>query len=487
MRLHPALAPLSALFGLLGAPAGAWAAVGPDYQAPSIESPGNYRGAADQTKPAETDLKGWWAAWGDPELEALEIRAANGNLTLQQAVSTVRQARLRQVQAGAGGLPQVIAEARGYEMESGDGKIMLPGFAEGVSPTFKTPNTRLELLQVGLDASWEPDFFGLNRRRREAAAAAAEASVWSERAARLLVAAEAASDYLELRGVQARILVARAQCADLDALAEAAAAQAAVGSRTGIEADEAIARASAARAKLATLEAEADRLMDALSVISGQPPEALMADLKSPSAVDCIPEPPPVPIGLPSELLRRRPDIRAAERNLAEATAQVGIATAELYPHFSLTAGPDLTSASLLGLVETGGAGWLAVGAMNWPIFTQGRVKAQISLAKEGRDQALLHYRETVLDGLRDVEDFLSSRAAADRSVAAASKAALKLKDAADAAQHSREAGLVTGMQALETHLLALQAQDDLVKSQMAISASSVGLYKALGGGWERP
>ena len=344
------------------------------------------------------------------------------------------------------------------------------------------PGEGFATFQVGFDASWELDLFGGQRRANEAAGARTEAAVWSERDAEVMLAAEVARTYQQYRALQRRLALAdqtlAAQREQLDFVK--------VRTRNGLvtTVDERnqqreIERTASQREDLV---AEADAHVHALGTLLGLAPAALAAELATPPAVA-----PPViaiPPGLPSELLQRRPDIRAAERQLAAATADIGVATADLYPKLSLTGALHLVSRSLATLLEADSIFANGAGRLSLPLIGGGE-RETVALRRAQANEALLAYQSAVLVALRDVEDALTRLDADRRKVAELRASVAAAQDAADTAQVRQRNGLVQMAEVLQARQAWLADRDALAQAEAAAAQDEVALYKALGGGWD--
>ena len=335
---------------------------------------------------------------------------------------------------------------------------------------------------AGFDASWELDLFGGVRRSVEAARAQEQAARWTARDARVSLVAEIASDYLQMRGYQEQARIAAAE-ADRQARALSILQHTAqVGLVPQGNAIRQRTQLAQAQAQIGPLKAQAGAQIHAIGVLIGEAPEALIAELNTDVALPKVP--PQVPPGLPVDLIRRRPDVRAAERQLASATAQIGVAVADLYPKISLTAMPQLATAWLGGFFLGKTFQLTAQGTASFPIFDFGARRAAISEREEQREQAYIQWRQTVLGALRDVEDALV-RIAGERDSNA------DLRGGVAAAQRSLatvEAQYQVGLQdytpVLDGQQQLLQAQNSLAQSDVRLRTDLASLYKALGGGW---
>ncbi len=454
-------------------------AVGPDYAEPQLAVPANY---LEVSASGTVQLDRWWQGFGDPQLTALVDRALAGNLDIEMASARIREARALERVAGAGASPQLAAQGSVTRQRISENAFPVPPVPGGsggggglvLGEEFTT-------WRAGFDASWEIDLFGRNRREREAAEARTGSAVWNRRDAEVRVAAEVADAYLRLRAYQARLVNAEAEVARLQRFEQLVDARTRGGLVTGQDLEQQKAERAAAAAAIPILEAQAKAEIHAIGVLSGQSPGALAAEL-APRA--SLPLPPTVPAGLPSDLLRRRPDIRVAERDLAGATADIGVAVADLYPRFSLTAAPALVSTALGSLLEWGSRSFSAGAALDWPIFDGGRRKANIDVQNARQEQAMVSYRRTVLIGLQDVEDSLS-RLAGDRQNLADVEQALSNAARAEEISRTRyRGGLVTLSDVLIAQQRRLSLEERQIDAKAAVARDTVALVKALGGGW---
>jgi NodT family efflux transporter outer membrane factor (OMF) lipoprotein len=465
--------------------------VGPNYHEPKPEVPAAFA-APQAAQPAGVDLANWWTAFHDPELEHLIAIGLQNAPDLQTAASKVREARLQIVQARAQGLPEVDATGNGQYTRikrvggSDVGKLIdqIGGGQQdgsGGGSSFSIPKY-YATASAGFDASWELDLFGGVRRGVEAARAQAEAAEWDARDARVSLAAEIASDYLQMRGLQEQARIAQAE-ADRQgrslAILEHTAQVGLVPQGNAIRQRTQLAQA---QAQVAPLEGQARSQMHALAVLVGEQPEALIDELAQVRALP--PVPPEIPPGLPIDLIRRRPDVRAAERRLAAATAQIGVAVADMYPKISLTAS-DALSWLWLGKFFLGKSLQLTgQGAASFPLFDFGRRRAQVDIDKEEREQAYIAWRQSVLGALRDVEDALvrvdterTSNAQLRSGVADAQRALATVE-----AQY--KVGLSDYTPVLDGQQTLLQTQNSVAQSDVRLRQDMASLYKALGGGW---
>ncbi len=459
--------------------------VGPDYQPPNTTVPSGYAESQAPTNAGDAELSTWWTAFRDPQLDELVNRAIAQNLDVEMAAARIREARARERVAGAAASPNVDAQGSVTRQRISENAIPAPPGAGGSGNSgFGLPGQEFTTWRVGFDASWELDLFGRTRRSVEAARARTGAAVWSRRDVQVSVAAEVVRTYLALRTLQQRIANAEAELERQQRFERLVAARARGGLVTGQDLAQQSSERAAAASAIPALKAEADAQTHALGVLTGETPEALIAQLSQPRALPVLPS---VPAGLPSDLLRRRPDIRSAERELAASTADIGVAVADLYPRFSLTAAPALVSTALASLLEWGSRSFSASGAVDWPIFNGGRTRANIAVANARQSQALIAYRKTVLTALQDVEDSLS-RTDGDRNQLAKLEAAVsQARRAEDLARTRYRGGLVTLSDVLVAQGRRLSLENQVIEAKGALARDTVALFKALGGGWPEP
>jgi NodT family efflux transporter outer membrane factor (OMF) lipoprotein len=441
--------------------------------------PPHYQEAA-ASSAGDAELAAWWRGFGDPQLSALIDLALVQNLDVQSAAARIREARAMERAAGAAGLPQVDAQASAARQRISEHAIPVPP-GSGGGGAFGLPGSEFNIFRAGFDAAWELDLFGRTRRSIEAANARAGATMWDRRDVEVSVAAEVAAAYFRLRTAQAQRANAEAELDRRQRLERLLAAQARGGLITGQElATQSAARAAAAAA-IPTLEAQARTEIHALGVLVGSAPEALTTQLARAAA---IPAAPTIPAGLPSDLLRRRPDVRAAERELAAATADIGVAVADLYPRISLSAAPALVSTALASLIEWGSRSFSAGAALDWPLFDGGRRRAPVEAKSARQEQAMIAYRKKVLGALRDVEDALS-RIGADRVQLAERQEAARNAARAEQLSNTRyRGGLVTYADVLAQQAQRLSMEKQVVETKGALARDTASLAKALGGGW---
>jgi NodT family efflux transporter outer membrane factor (OMF) lipoprotein len=456
---------------------------------PAPEVPGRYAEAPAGQASAEPGVSGWWELFGDARLSELVDRALKANLDLAQTAQRIEQARQDEIIAGASRLPELDADTSASRVRISEHAIPIPPGASGGGPNpggarpfFALPGAEFSNFHLGVDASWELDLFGGARSKVEAARARTRAAVWSQRDLQVSLAAEVASHYLALRSLQRREAIAWDELARQRALLSIVRARADAGFVSHLDVEQQEGQVTAAEARTYPLEAASRAEIHGLGVLVGQDPEALIAEL-TPLAAEAT-SPPAPPPGLPSDLLRRRPDVRRAEQEVSAAASDVGVATADLYPKLTLSAQPAFVSTALSNLVEWGSGNYSLTAGLLWPIFDAGRLRASLAKANAHETELLLAYRQTVLTGLKEVEDSLA-RYQGDDAASGSLRASLESAHRAEAlAQGQYKAGIVNYSAVLSAEQAVIGSEDQLAQSELNRAQDVVGLYKALGGGW---
>lgn len=467
LPLHSAFTWIHVLLGgLLATAFIACAPVGPDYQPPRPELPANWRetGLQEGGMIGSEELTHWWMLFNDPQLDSLIRRATPANLDLQVATSRIAQARAKYVLARGTTLP--TADISGTYARSGNGE-----------------SASWDLFQVGFDAGWEIDIFGGARRAVESAQAGLAAANESRSDVLISLQAEVARNYLELRGSQQRLTIAENNLAAQQKTFELARERHAIGLGTGLDVAQAETLLELNRAQLPALENSAGQAVYRLDLLLGLMPGSLASELTR--REDMPFSPVLLPGILPSELLRSRPDIRQAERQLAAATADIGVAVAMLFPQFSLTGMVGLQNNELGNLLSHSSRFWNIGPSINWSLFNGGRVRAGIDLSRARREEAQIIYEKTVLGALSEVESSLLTwkrEVEINRSLTAATTAA---QQARALASGRYQAGLSGMLDLLLSERALYQAEDQLTVNCQRLNVNLVALYKALGGGWE--
>jgi len=470
----------------------ACAAVGPDYQAPPVAAPAKWSETA-AALPVKADLARWWRGFGDERLDWLIERAVEGNLDLQVAAARVNAARAEQLSADAAFWPKLGASGGYQRMRISPNAIKgLFGTAtsgQASAAQAATPFSNIgpigdafNLFQSGFDASWELDLFGGIQRRQEAADAEYAATVEQGRDLLLSLTAEVARTYFGLLARERHLETARERVRNQGEILRLAEHSYTEGLATALDARRARAELEASAAEPPALEAQIKQSRHALATLLGLAPTALEHRLAQVPAD--IPQPPSVPLGLPSDVLRRRPDIRKAERDAAAASASIGVATAELFPKLSLTGSVGLQSQEL-GNFTSLSSGFYGFGPrLSLPLFQGGRLRANLSAQEAAFEQSTRQYQKTVLNAFREVEDALAGidgEAGRKASLAAAEASARRGTEAATALYTEGEADFSA---VLDAHRSWYETRDRLTESQLSWATTHVALFKALGGGW---
>lgn len=490
--------------------------VGPNYKPPSFDPGKSFselpRTASTQPSRASekhVEITEWWATFHDSELTSLIQRASESNLDLRQAESRIRQARWSRVIAGSGLFPQVDVGA-GYFGARGSSNVkfnLIPngttkngkqaptpqGSATGntQTSTFQLsplgggglPGVESNIYQAGFDASWEIDVFGGTRRSIEEATDDFQATIEDRRAVYVTLLAEVARNYVELRQYQKQIQIAQENLKSQKQVLALTQDRFDAGVTTQLDVSRAAAQVATTAAGIPSLDSLAHQSAHRLSVLLGLHPAALDDELLK---ADAIPGPPEVvPVGLPTDLLRRRPDIRRAERQLASATARVGVATADLYPKFTLIGSFGFDATKFSHIADWNSRYWSIGPSITWPVFNAGRIRANIQVQNEGQSQALTYYEQTVLQALEDVEDALVAYSREQTRRQSLADAVAANRQAVDLATQQYRQGVVDFLTVLEAERSLYGAQDALAQSDAQIASNLVALYKAMGGGWE--
>jgi outer membrane protein, multidrug efflux system len=468
LRLAGGLAALLALAVLAGG-----CNVGPDFQRLETAVPAQWsqgpQPAAEISQDAEkTKLARWWTVFGDPMLSSLAQRAAAANLDLMLAESRIRQARAAAAVAGAD-LGPTLDGAGSYRRR------------HDTTTGGQISSATTDQFQAGFDAGWEIDIFGGRRRNSEAARADLQAAAESHRDVLVSLMAEVARDYIQLRGYQQQIAITRKNLGAQEHSARLTRERFEGGFVSGLDVANADAQAATTAARIPLLESSAWQTIYSLSILLGKPPATLAAEL---SPVGAIPNAPPeVPLGLPSDLLRRRPDIRHAEARLHAATARIGVAAAELFPKFTITGSIGYQSDDPDTFFD--GSFWTLGPSVLWHLFASGSLRAGVEVQKALQEQELISYQKNVLGALQEVENALvaSSNEHAHRRALVAAVAANRR--AVDLAEKLYTEGLTDFINVLQAQQALFSTEDALVQSTTSVSTNLVALYKALGGGWD--
>jgi multidrug efflux system outer membrane protein len=460
--------------------------VGPDYVRPRMPAPAQWSESSPSPNTPQSD-RAWWKTFGDPALNRLIDEAATTNPDLKQAFQRIRIARTQRTQAVAAGLPTLSAHGSASRRlnsftSSAGTATAVGGTASGTGGAFGIGNNLIDIFQAGFDAQWELDLFGGIRRTVEAAEATIEAEIENRRALTVSLLGEVAGQYVTLRANQQLLAVIRDNLAAQRDTLHLTRERQKAGLASYLDVAQAQAQVEATAADQPFYENQVKLALHALSVLLDRAPGELTQRLQRPAP---IPQPAePVAAELPSELLRRRPDILSAERRLKAANADIGAAVAAQYPRINLAAfiglqNTDITDFTMLG------KSWSAASTLAFPIFNWGSIQANIE-GRKARYQELAHaYRATVLNAFKEVEDALASIEQERRRQMQLQQAEAAEKLALDLARERYLKGLTGFLDVLTAERSLLARRQALIESQARLAGQRVALYKALGGSWE--
>ncbi len=450
--------------------------VGPDFLPPQPMLPARWAGPAPppETVPTDLGLARWWTVFDDPALTSLAERAVRSNLDVKQAEARIRQARAaRGIAAGSLG-PSVDATGSALRSRSpGRSSDWQKGDTRGV-----VSNT----YEVGFDAGWELDLFGGVRRGLEAADADLQAAVETRRDVLVTLTAEVARNYMELRTFQQRIEIARQNLRTQEHSARLTRQRFEGGFVSGLDVATANAQVATTAAQIPFLEAAARQSIHAIGILLGLEPAELVRELAVSSPIPAAP--PGVPVGVPSDLLRRRPDIRRAEADIHAATARIGVATADLFPRFTISGSVGVRSSDF--------SSWLSWAqrfssfgpSASWRLFDTGRTRAAIEQQAALQEQALLAYEQTLLGALQEVENALIASSKEQERRESLLQAVAANRKAVGLAKILYTEGQTDFLSVLDAQRSLFVTEEALTLSTGAVSTELVALYKALGGGW---
>ena len=456
-------------------------AVGPDYRAPATTlAPFHNRVTVSTEKPAQPTppLDSWWTGFNDPVLVSVVERALRENLDLAAAFARVKQARAAAAAAGAQLLPTFDLDAAGTaERQS----LVSPlGSIESTVPGFDRNQPDYN---VGAAASWEIDLAGGLRRGAAAARDEVQAAEAERAGTRITVAADAADAYLQIRGDQARLAVALDQIQTDERLLDLVQVRHRVGVADEREVAQAEALLKQARTTVPTLRVALEAQLNRLDVLMGAQPGTYAREL---SASGTIPAVPAIDdSGRPFDVLRRRPDIIAAERRLAASNERIGVAISDYYPKISLSGMLGFESSTTGHLFTANAFQPIGTGTLRWRLFDFGKVGAEVAQARGAYSEALAQYRQAALKAAEDVEDAFVTLSQTAVRVQELDGEVSSLTRARDLSQRAYEAGSITLTDVLDADRQLLAARDDLDSSRADVARAAVRTFRALGGGWE--
>lgn len=465
-------------------------AVGPHYRTPKTAVPEQWgeeaRGGA-AAKPIQQVQ--WWNVFHDEKLNSLVERAVLSNLDLGLAEARIREARAARGFSIADLFPLVVgsssykhAQIKKPTSSASTGIVGTIGTITGVVGK-ENIKRQVDLYQAGFDASWEIDVFGGKRRAAQAAKADLDAARANRNGALVSLTAEVARNYLDLRGAQARLAIADTNIKGQQDTLDLTRARFQAGLTSELDVKRAEAQLSSTQSQIPNLQTASRLAVHRLGVLLGQAPSALSEELSQASA---LPETPPeVPVGLPSELLRRRPDVCAAERQLAAATARVGEAQSEWFPKFSLTGSLSAEASAADGLTMGANRIWSFGPSVRWSILDAAHIWSNVKLKNARQEEAMQQFQKAVLTALEDTENTLVAYANEQDRLHALQQTADANRQAVSMARELYGKGLVDFLNVLDGERSLYNAEDQLVESKTTVLTNLVALYKALGGGWE--
>ncbi len=477
-RRTPArLAPGFLLVAALGA-----CMVGPDYETPDYSVPDQWQTAIIEEMGTDTTgstLELWWTAFNDTTLTSLIRRSELANLDLAAAVARVSEARAIRGIAVGGLLPDISLDAAYSRTKLSENGVQGQQTGGAGAALLTEP---FNVWQAGLSLKWEIDVFGKIRRQVESSTAGMEASVEDYRDVLVTLYGEVATSYVDVRAFQTRLAFANSNAQSQRESVQLTRDRYRAGLTSALDVAQAESNLASTESEIPALEIGLAISLNRLAILLGQPPGSLNNELMTDSRIP--PDPAGVAAGIPADLLRRRPDIRRAERELAQATALIGVAVADLYPSFSLTGFLQLESLDFTDLGDGASLGWGIIPGMKWNLFNGGKIRNRIRVEEARTQQALIAYEQSILNALEEVTDAMVSyereRQRRDR-----------LQEAADASQRSVDlvrtqyvSGLTNFQNVLDSQRSLFRQQDQLADSDGRVIKNLIDLNRALGGGW---
>jgi len=484
MNRFVARTPKAIISGWIVSAALAGCAVGPDYVAPKTEMTPfhNTQAVANrQTTLPAPKLDIWWTGFNDPMLETIVQRALDQNLDLQAAIARVAQSRAAAQAAGAALLPTIDANTS-YTAEHQSTQSPLGALASA----FPNYSRDQKEYVVGATASWEIDLAGGLRRAHSAARDEEEAAEANQLGTRITVAADAADAYLQIRGLQMRLAVAQNQI-DTDAhLLELVQARVQAGAATPREVAQAEALLRQARASIPVLRIGLEAQLNRLDVLMAAQPGTYAAELSTNAGA--IPDIPAIGTNdQPIDVLRRRPDIIAAERHLAATSEEIGVAISDYYPKISLSGALGFDSITSNHFLSAKSFQPVGTGALQWRLFDFGKVDAEVKQARGANAEALAQFRQAALKATEDVEDAFITLSQTELRVRELEQEVTALTRARDLSEKAYRAGSITLTDVLDADRQLLGSRDDLDATRADAARAAVRTFRALGGGWDAP
>lgn len=457
---------VAGLLSLLGG-----CAVGPNYKAPEQHPPAAFH--AGKSFGAEQIDREWWGSFQDAALSRLVAQSITNNPDLRIATSRLREARALLNETRFDQLP-TLRNNNSYANSLGS-VAARPGFSRNAREG--------ELYHAGFDATWELDLFGSVRRSVEARRADLEAIESQRHDVLVSLVSEVARNYFELRGAQSELAVAQRNAENQRETVKLAAALREGGRGTALDVARATTQLNTTLAAIPPLETSIERSLNRIAVLLGLQPGTLAEDLRKPAPLPALDRWPN--IGQPADLFRRRPDIRSAERNLAAATARIGLATADLFPHVSFSGSVALEGTTFSRMGQAGGDTWSFGPRISWAALDLGRVKQRVKAAGARAEGALAGYEKTVLGALEETENALVDYGRQQARLVSLKAAVTSATEAVALARQRYQDGVSDFLTVLDAERVQLQVQDAQAASETRTATALVSIYKALGGGWE--
>jgi multidrug efflux system outer membrane protein len=445
--------------------------VGPNYVKPDISTNSKWHsplengindGAINQK-----DLASWWTVFNDAELTSLINRAVANNFDLKKAEARIHEARAQRNMAKAGYYPTVDASGSGNRSSTSENS------GSGITSN---------LFSLGFDASWELDVFGGVRRSVEASDASLQSSVENKRDVLVSLLAEVALNYLDARTYQARIDVMESNLKSQDETLRLTQWRYQAGLTDELAVQQAKYNREATLSEIPPLYTGLEEAANRLAVLIGEQPGKVQKEIKNHQPIPLAPS--NIAVGVPADVLRQRPDVRKAERDLASQTAQIGVATAELYPKFTLNGSIGLEALSINKIFSPGNQTASGGGLISWRIFEAGSIRQNIKVQTAIQEQYLCDYETAVLEALEEVENAITAYAQEQNRRNALVEAVKSAQLAVELTQYKYQSGLTDFTDVLVAERSLLSLEDDLAQSEGNITMDVVRLYKAIGGGW---
>jgi outer membrane protein, multidrug efflux system len=453
--------------------------VGPDYTPVRADVPANWPSveapeSAGREIPDAAALAEWWTTLADPALSNLVEKSLSNNKDLKIALTRIRQSRASLGVAGKQLQPSVTGSAQYRRTQSG-----VPTAGDPDPSAFSVGN---DFYDIGFDASWEIDLFGKKHRSVEAAVAELGASEEGYRSVLVSLVSEVASNYVKLRTLQQQLEIVRRNLELQQKVLTIVEDQVAVGLISSLRARQSGYNIENTRSRIPGYRASIEETLNTLAILLGEMPGDLHEELLTPAP---IPAPGvEIAIGIPADILRRRPDIRNAERALAAQTARVGAATADLYPSFSLGGTLGMTSTSLDTFFSDESLAASIMPFISVPLFNRNKIRDQIEIQNAVQERTLIEYETTVLDAIKEVRDTIMAYGEEQKRYRILEKGAAEARSALNIAEEQFHSGLVNFLDVLDAQRALLSFEETQVGSRGTITQNLIKLYKAVGGGW---